>query len=132
VKKPAVSEAGFQLDASAVLALLRDEPGADRVLARLGESVIHAVNLIEVFRKMLRNGVPREEAELLIGQLQIPVVSELCPLETAELGHQFPSFSLGDCICIVSAQQRGRMALTTEQAWRGLASVEVIRESGPR
>ena len=125
-----MNEAVFQLDASAMLALLRDEPGADRVVACLGESVIHAVNLIEVFRKMLRNGVPRQAAELLVSQLQIPVISETYPMETAELGHRFPSFSLGDCICIVSAQKRGRTALTTEQTWSGLPSVEVIREAG--
>ncbi len=118
----------FQLDASAVLALLREEPGAGRVLACLDESVIHAVNLIEVLRKMLRNGVPSPEAQMLVRQLQIPVISDLYPTETAELGCQFPSFSLGDCVCIVSAQKTGRIALTTEQAWRGLPGVEVIRE----
>jgi ribonuclease VapC len=123
-----VSAEKYQLDASALLALLRDEPGADRVLVCVDVSAIHAVNLIEVFRKMLRNGVPSSEARVVVENLKIPIVADLYPLETAELGSRFPSFSLGDCVCIITAQKTGRVALTTEQAWRGLPSVEVIRE----
>jgi PIN domain nuclease of toxin-antitoxin system len=35
----------FVLDASAVLTLLNDEPGADEVEARLEDSIISAVNV---------------------------------------------------------------------------------------
>lgn len=126
-----MSDEHFQLDASALLALLRDEPGSQRVLECLTNSVIHVVNLAEVLRKMLRNGVPAAEAQDLIDKLQIPIVSEINPLEVARAGHQWPSFSLGDCVCLTSARLAGRIALTTEQAWRGLPLVEVIRRPNP-
>jgi PIN domain nuclease of toxin-antitoxin system len=44
------------LDASALLALLLDEPGGERVAAVLSESVINAVNLGEVVGHYARNG----------------------------------------------------------------------------
>ena len=44
------------LDASAVLALLRDEPGADIVAGHMGNAAISAVNLQEVAKEMFREG----------------------------------------------------------------------------
>ncbi len=48
------------LDASAVMAFLRDEPGADRVLAILTRPSanlhIHAVNLLEIYYKLASYG----------------------------------------------------------------------------
>lgn len=44
------------LDASAVLALLRDEPGADIVAGHMGNAAITAVNLQEVAKEMFREG----------------------------------------------------------------------------
>ena len=49
------------LDASAVLALLKKEPGADAVRARLGGSLISAVNLSEVISKHLDWGASLDE-----------------------------------------------------------------------
>jgi ribonuclease VapC len=44
------------LDASALLAFLRKEPGGKRVAAILGQSMISAVNLTEVFSKAIDHG----------------------------------------------------------------------------
>ena len=41
------------LDASAVLALIHDEPGADMVAAELGTAVLGTANLAEVIAKMV-------------------------------------------------------------------------------
>jgi len=51
-----VSDA-FVIDASAVLALLNGEPGADAVAAALGASVISAVNWSEVVQKVAERGL---------------------------------------------------------------------------
>ena len=40
------------LDASAVIALLRDEPGADRVAVYAGDALISTVNLQEVIKAL--------------------------------------------------------------------------------
>ena len=44
------------LDASAVLVMLREEPGGDAVAAHVGRAAISAVNLQEVAKEMLREG----------------------------------------------------------------------------
>lgn len=50
------------LDASAVLAFVKDETGADRVdeLMRAGEAVVSAVNLAEAVSKLTDDGWPIE------------------------------------------------------------------------
>ena len=45
------------LDASAVLALIHDEPGADIVAAELNAAVLGTANLAEVVGKMVDAGV---------------------------------------------------------------------------
>ena len=51
----------YLLDASALLAVIFQEPGADRVLEVIDDSEIHAVNLAEVMRKMVAVGMPPGE-----------------------------------------------------------------------
>ena len=54
--------ASVVFDASAVLALLRNEPGADVVAQYIGDGLISAVNFQEVLKGLLRRGVPMDEA----------------------------------------------------------------------
>jgi PIN domain nuclease of toxin-antitoxin system len=49
--------ASVVLDASAVLALVRDEPGADKVAPHIGRAAISAVNLQEVIKELLLSGL---------------------------------------------------------------------------
>lgn len=46
------------LDASAVLALVCDEPGGDKVAPYVGRAAISAVNLREVVGELLLSGLP--------------------------------------------------------------------------
>jgi len=48
------------LDASALLAYLHEEPGADTVGAVIGESFISTVNWSEVMQKSLSRGIDTE------------------------------------------------------------------------
>ena len=58
------------IDASAVLAWLRDEPGADTVAGRLDGSFLSAVNLSEVLQNHLAVGtLSRPEAAGFAGDL---------------------------------------------------------------
>jgi len=61
------------LDASALLAFLRDEPGTDKVAAVLTGSGISAVNLAETISKMVERGKPLAEVSSQIERLQITV-----------------------------------------------------------
>ena len=50
------------LDASALLALLNQEPGADVVAASLPEAVVSAVNLSEAVAKLIDLGIAADQA----------------------------------------------------------------------
>src|SRR4051812_27285851 len=110
----------FVLDASALLAMLRGEPGGEMVEEQLPECLVSAVNLAEVV-SALSADAPRHEIERQLepfGLRVIPfdreqagIVGELRPA-TREHG-----LSLGDRACLALAIQRGVPALTADQRW---------------
>lgn len=55
------------LDASALLCLLNDEPGADQVVDVLTRSVIGTVNLAEVVSKLRDRGLSLDEVREALG-----------------------------------------------------------------
>ena len=61
------------LDASAVIAVLRSEQGADRVQSALGNAMISAVNLQEVFKELLEDNIAPDLAHAMVQQLQLDV-----------------------------------------------------------
>jgi uncharacterized protein with PIN domain len=64
----------YVLDASAVLALLNQEPGTELVEGILGESTISAVNASEVLTKLIDAGMPIDEARESFDLLGLEVV----------------------------------------------------------
>ena len=122
----------YLLDASAVLALIGNEPGADRVLPLLASSAITAINLAEVVKKLRERGVPLEEVAATISDLQIPLEAGPADLpqaiqlgELAASGRAF-GLSMGDSVCLAVAAWSGRTAVTTERRW-----VECMRGAQP-
>jgi PIN domain nuclease of toxin-antitoxin system len=109
------------LDASALLAFLRREPGAEKVAAVLTHSCISAVNLAETYGKMVEYGNYLEEVAFQIERLRIAVV----PFDDghARIAASFwkhtrsVGMSLGDRACLALALQTGLPALTTEGEW---------------
>src|SRR5439155_25947625 len=74
-----VYPSGCVLDASALLALVLSEPGADSVKASIGDSTISTVNWSEVCRRSLAHGIGFEglQAELAeVGMEVAPVTTE--------------------------------------------------------
>ena len=65
--------AAVVFDASAILALLRDEPGADIVARHVGDGLISAVNFQEIVKELLRRGVPIEAALDLLDALHLDI-----------------------------------------------------------
>lgn len=59
------------LDASAVLALVRDEPGGDKVIEHVGRAAISAVNLHEVVKELLISGLEEPMIRELLGELRL-------------------------------------------------------------
>ena len=123
-------------DASAVLALLLGEPGADRVKAALDGSIMSTVNMAEVVSYYAKLGAARQDIEALLHPLPIRLV----PLDTAlstDAGMLRPvtlegGLSLGDRCCLALAKREGLSALTAERRWPLIAEtagvvVELIR-----
>ena len=121
------------LDASAVLALLGNEPGAEAVLDSLPGAAIGTVNLSEVVAKLAERGVPADAIRAALEGLDLAThafgpedafaAGALRPL-TAELG-----LGLGDRACLALAARLGAEAMTADRAWRAVpgARVRVIR-----
>ncbi len=117
------------IDASAVLALLQDEPGAEAVEDAIdGGAIISAVNLSEVLAKMVDAGAELDRATDLVVGLFV----EIAPFEltgareAAAIRAAAPAsgLSLGDRACLALAASLGRPAITTDRRW--LDSAEAI------
>jgi ribonuclease VapC len=122
------------LDASALLAVLRDEPGAQRVELRLEGARVGAVSLSEVVAKLIEDGVPEAEIRSGIDRLQLDIhafdaqlayVAGVLRRSTRAFG-----LSFGDRACLPLAQSLGAPALTADRSWSRLdlgIAIEVIR-----
>lgn len=123
------------LDASAILALLHRESGADRVAeALLDEAVMSAVNLSEVVAKLAELGRGEAEIRNAIDPLGFDVVDldESGGYETGLLRPETRSagLSLGDRSCLSLARRLQVPAMTADRRWAELGlgiAVTVIR-----
>lgn len=115
------SKIEFVLDASALLALLQGEPGAEVVGSMLEESAIGAVNYSEVLSRLIRRGVDPERAAEVIGSLRVPVLP--FDQELARQGSDLARYgwthglSLADRACLALARQYNVPAVTADAAW---------------
>ncbi len=116
----------FVLDASALLCILLDEPGGQRVYSILDHSRIHAVNLAEVIGRLVRSGMPAEKAVAALRELHLEVETEFATKQAEFCGillgsRRDPSsnirLSLGDCICLTAAASSGAVAVTADRRW---------------
>ena len=113
------------LDASAVLALLNQEPGAQNLTPELlRDATASTVNLAEVQTKLVREGgdpdeawelarAPISEAEPFTGE-QAKIAGTLVK-QTRTLG-----LSLGDRACLALAMSLGAPVYTTDKDWKNL------------
>src|SRR5215208_7531579 len=120
----------YVLDASAVLALLNQEPGMDQVEAILGESTISSVNACEVLTKLIDAGLPMEEARESFDLLGLDVIDF-----NKELGEKAASLrsvtrkkglSLGDRCCLALGLHLKIEVVTAEREWAKLKLCPVI------
>lgn len=113
------------LDASALLALLNDEPGAAKVAEILGEARMSSVNLAEVVSHFIHAGMPAAEVDAMLHPLPVEIVAADQGLAhiagrlravTASAG-----LSLGDRFCLALAKRDGLPAMTADKQWRTVA-----------
>jgi ribonuclease VapC len=115
------------LDASALLAYLRDEPGGERVLsAILSGAVMSTANFAEVGTWFMRNGADEPYVRDLRKQLVFtltPVDDDLAIRAAAlEPITRAQGLSLGDRFCLALAARLGVAAVTADRLWQPAAA----------
>ncbi len=123
----------YILDASAVLAVLQAEEGADKATMYFDSGAISTVNVAEVLTKLIEKGNDPVKAVEVFDLLQLNVIefdreharkaAELRPL-TKHLG-----LSLGDRSCLAVAIINDATSVTADRDWKGLTfcPIAVIR-----
>ena len=113
--------ASVVFDASALICLLRNEPGAERVADHIGNGIISAVNLQEVIKALLRRGVPMEVAREMIDALHLDVrphgQEDAFAAAALHLATERFGSGLGDRSCMALAIAEGLPALTADKEW---------------
>ncbi len=122
------------LDASAALAYLFREPGADRVAALLDDSCLSTVNLAEVIGRFARDGHdPRDVLQRVVQSPieLVPFLAEDAALAAALIPSTRPlGLSLGDRACLALGMARRIAVCTADRAWLSVElgiEIEVIR-----
>ncbi len=123
------------LDASAVLALLREEPGAVTVAQALTDgAAISAVSVAEVITKLIEAGGTEHDVRRRLSALTLRIVAF-----DAEQAYQTgllrrltrrAGLSLGDRACLALARQLHLPALTADRLWQQVqvgVNVRLIR-----
>jgi PIN domain nuclease of toxin-antitoxin system len=125
----------FVLDASAMLAYIQEERGADNLTKEiLDHAVASTVNLAEVQSKLVKKGHDPEDAWEEI--LSLVIAEEPFTSEQARIAGDLITttekygLSLGDRSCLALAIALKAPVYTTEQLWRNLKvgiPIHVIR-----
>jgi ribonuclease VapC len=122
---------GAVLDASALVALLNSERGADVVAKHLPAAVVSAVNWSETYGALRRAGVDGDALAKGFAETGIEIVPfDADDARTAgelSLATRDAGLSLGDRACLALAGRLRLPAVTADRAWLAVdAGVEVI------
>jgi PIN domain nuclease of toxin-antitoxin system len=107
------------LDASAILALIRDEAGADQVAGHIGRAAVSAVNLQEVIGELLASGLDEATIRELLDELRLDIrahdsgaayAAAALHAQTGDHG-----YGLGDRSCLALALHLGIPVLTANR-----------------
>ena len=113
------------LDASAILALLQQEPGAENLTDKVLENAVaSSVNLAEVQTKLVAKGLDPDDAwqdaTSMLTAIE-PFTGEQAKLAGALVRQtKRVGLSLGDRACLALAISLGADVYTTEKLWKNL------------
>ena len=118
------------LDASAVLAVILEEPGADVVVEALRSgAAMSTVNIAEVAARLHQDGWSDSEVALVFDSLGIEVLP-FDPMAALLSGRLRPATSrlglgLGDRACLATGRIEGCPVLTSDRSWQELDIADV-------
>lgn len=123
------------LDASAILALIQGEPGAEVVNNALPGAMVSAVNVAEVATRLSDVGMPDEEVRAIVRDLHMEIMKfdRISAFGTAALraATRSKGLSLGDRACLALAAANDAPAMTADRNWRNLdVGIEVLMIRG--
>jgi PIN domain nuclease of toxin-antitoxin system len=122
------------LDASALLAYLNGEAGADLVASYIGNALISTVNVAEVEAHLLSRGGKIDDVRAVLELVALEIVD--FDREQADSTASFAAptraqgLSLGDRACLALALRDGVPAVTADRAWQHAklgVTIELIR-----
>ena len=121
------------LDASALIAMLKHEPGGDVVANAIGDSKIAAINYAEVISHFCHAGMPVTEVDAMLDPLPLVIVAADAKLARLA-GHlrtliSSAGLSLGDRFCLALAQLEKRPAWTADRNWQTIAEAVQVEIS---
>ncbi len=123
------------LDASAMIAFLKDEVGSATVLAAMPDAVISSVNLAEVVTRLIDDGFAFEDVRTAIANTSIDTIGFDYEFAFGAGALREPTraygLSLGDRACLALAQRLGIPALTADRQWAHIdvgVEVRLIRD----
>jgi PIN domain nuclease of toxin-antitoxin system len=129
-----VSASKMVLDASALLVLINQEAGSEKVAAVISTACMSSVNVAEVVSKLMDKGFTEVEIREIFGALKVLIIpfdeeqgfiAGLLRADTKRLG-----LSLGDRACLSLAIQQKLSVLTADRVWAELQwglNIQMIR-----
>ncbi len=118
-------------DASAVLALLFDERGADVLIPLLPAALVPAVNLAEAAGKLADRGYPDERIASVLRKFRVHATTRAVALASAEIRRQTRklNFSLADRTSLATAKVLKAAVYTADRPWNAaeLQGVTVVQ-----
>lgn len=121
------------IDTSALMAFIKDEPGADLVEQNLPGALVSPVIFAECLSKLANQGYDAEAArdDFLIGGLEVPdfTISDVSGVQALH-ALALRGVSLADRFCLALALDRSVPVLTADRPWVDLGlpiEVRLIR-----
>jgi PIN domain nuclease of toxin-antitoxin system len=114
----------YILDASALLALLNNESGSEKVTGLINDCIINAVNLSEVVAKLNDYSIPEKDIKSILSKLNLNIIpfDEKLAIKAGNLRNSTKTkgLSLGDRACIATGIFFKLPIITTDTVWAEL------------
>ncbi len=127
----------YIFDTSAIIALLRDEPGSDTVgkilLNSPGLCCLHSVNYVELYYKMAGHGGATAAVQAVrhlrhIGILVTDISGEAFLRRVGQIKTSFPALSLGDRFAIGLSEWLKGTVITSDKRFSDASSLTRIKQ----